>query len=435
MNRVYTSYPINNFQAFKSHMLNWSTQFNICCFLDNHNYQISPHSYECILAVGAKNFIEAKSGNAFDTLKAFSNAQSDWLFGHFNYDLKNEIEDLRSQRPDHIQFPDLFFFVPEIIIRLDSDQVVIGVLTEDAADIFNLIQSSSPNIVDHDADITIDVKQRLSRSSYIEVIEKLKAHIHRGDCYEINFCQEFFAENVNIDPLAVYESLVEVSPNPFSAFYKLNERYLMCASPERYLKKTGVQLISQPIKGTSGRSDNALDDELRKSRLSESAKEKTENVMIVDLVRNDLSKICKEGSVRVQELFGIYAFPQVYQMISTITGEMEPDIHWVDAVRNTFPMGSMTGAPKKRVMELIEQYEITKRGIFSGAVGYVTPEKDFDFNVVIRSIMYNRDQRYLSYQAGSGITYSSNPETEYEECMVKVEAIKKVLTRSVSQHF
>ncbi len=416
-------------------MLNWSTRFNICCFLDNHNYQISPHSYECILAAGALQFIEAKSGDAFKQLKLFSDAQPDWLFGHFSYDLKNEIEQLRSERPDHIQFPDLFFFVPEVIVRLDADRVTIGVVDEDALQILHSIQSTSASIADHDSDALIEVKQRFSRDHYVNVIEKLKSHIHRGDCYEINFCQEFFADSVDIDPVAVYDSLVTVSPNPFSAFYRLDERYLMCASPERYLKKTGTQLLSQPMKGTSGRSEDAVNDQSKRVRLSESAKEKTENVMIVDLVRNDLSKICREGTVQVEELFGIYAFPQVYQMISTITGELQPYIHWVDAIRSSFPMGSMTGAPKKRVMELIEQYERTKRGIFSGAVGYITPERDFDFNVVIRSIMYNRKERYLSYQAGSGITYYSDPETEYEECMLKVDAIKKVLTRSVNQHF
>ena len=415
-------------------MLNWSTRFNICCFLDNHNYQISPHSYECILAVGALQFIESKSGDAFNQLKLFSNGQSDWLFGHFNYDLKNEIEQLQSEHPDHVQFPDLFFFVPQIIVRLDADRVTIGAIGENATDILHSIQSTSV-VEHHDSDSLIEVKQRFSREHYVKVIEKLKSHIHRGDCYEINFCQEFFAENVDVDPLTVYDSLVTLSPNPFSAFYRLNERYLMCASPERYLKKTGTQLLSQPMKGTTGRSDDAVNDQSKRVYLSESAKEKTENVMIVDLVRNDLSKICREGTVQVEELFGIYAFPQVYQMISTITGELQADIHWVDAIRSTFPMGSMTGAPKKRVMELIEQYERTKRGIFSGAVGYLTPERDFDFNVVIRSIMYNRSERYLSYQAGSGITYYSDPETEYEECMLKVGAIKKVLTRSVSQHF
>ena len=435
MNRLYTSFPVTNFYTFKLQMLNWSTRFNICCFLDNHNYQISPHSYECILAAGALQFIEAKSGDAFNQLKVFSDAQPDWLFGHFSYDLKNEIEQLRSERPDHIQFPDLFFFVPRIIVRLDADRVTIGVIDEDASQILHSILSTPATFAEQDADALIAVKQRFSHEHYVNVIEKLKSHIHRGDCYEINFCQEFFADNVDIDPVAVYDSLGTISPNPFSAFYRLDERYLMCASPERYLKKTGTQLISQPMKGTSGRSDDALNDQSKKVRLSESAKEKTENVMIVDLVRNDLSKICREGTVHVEELFGIYAFPQVYQMISTVTGELQPDMHWVDAIRSSFPMGSMTGAPKKRVMELIEQYEQTKRGIFSGAVGYVTPERDFDFNVVIRSIMYNRNERYLSYQAGSGITYYSNPETEYEECLLKVEAIKKVLTRSVSQHF
>jgi len=434
LNRVYTSYPLTEFHTFKSQMLNWSTQFNICCFLDNHNYQISPHTYECILAVGAIDVVEATAGDAFEKLKTFSESQPDWLFGHFGYDLKNEIEQLQSARPDKIRFPDLFFFVPEIIIRLEPGQVIIGTSGSDAAAIFRSIQSTVVRSQEN-LDSYIEVKERFSREHYIEVIENLKAHIHRGDCYEINFCQEFFAENASINPLAVYDSLVHLSPNPFSAFYRLNECYLLCASPERYLKKTGLKLLSQPIKGTSRRAEDFVEDEINKNRLSQSPKEKTENVMIVDLVRNDLSKICKEGSVKVEELFGIYAFPQVYQMISTITGELEKNMHWVDCVRNSFPMGSMTGAPKKRVMELIEQYELTKRGIFSGALGYVTPEKDFDFNVVIRSIMFNANHNYLSYQVGSGITYYSNPETEYEECMVKVDAIKKVLTRSVSQHF
>jgi para-aminobenzoate synthetase component 1 len=150
--------------------------------------------------------------------------------------------------------------------------------------------------------------------------------------------------------------------------------------------------------------------------------------MIVDLVRNDLSKICSAASVKVEELFGIYSFPQVHQMISTVSGQLRSDIHFIEAIKATFPMGSMTGAPKKRVMELIEQYEQTRRGIFSGAVGYITPEGDFDFNVVIRSIMYNAASKYLSFQAGSAITFYSDPEKEYEECLLKAAAIKKVLS-------
>jgi para-aminobenzoate synthetase component 1 len=274
----------------------------------------------------------------------------------------------------------------------------------------------------------ITVQSRMGREEYIGIIQKLQQHILRGDCYEINFCQEFFAENVSADPLAIYRSLSNMSPNPFAAFYKLDDKYLLCASPERFLKKTGNKIFSQPIKGTWQRNvaDAVLDKE-NKELLYNSSKDRSENVMIVDLVRNDLSRICEEGTVTVEELFGIYSFPQVHQMISTISGRLRPGIQFMDAVRATFPMGSMTGAPKRRVMELIEQYEKTRRGIFSGAVGYITPEGDFDFNVVIRSILYNESRRYLSFPAGSGITWYSDPGNEYEECLLKAAAIRKVL--------
>jgi para-aminobenzoate synthetase component 1 len=326
------------------------------------------------LAVGARNSLLTDAGRAFQELKEFSDSHVDWMFGHFGYDLKNETENLKSSKPDGVQFPDLFFFVPEIILRLEPEKLSIGVWGNDAEKIFDRIQSATSFPSETNEGNSIQIKQKLSRQSYVHTIQKLKEHIHRGDCYEINFCQEFFAENVLISPLTVYNSLVNVSPNPFSAYYRVNDQYLMCASPERYLKKTGTKLLSQPIKGTSGRNEDVSADQLSREKLLASMKEKSENVMIVDLVRNDLSKICKEGSVKVEELFGVYAFPQVYQMISTVAGEMEEGIHWVDAIRNSFPMGSMTGAPKKRVMELIEEYEQSGRGIFSGALGYVSPE-------------------------------------------------------------
>ncbi len=186
--------------------------------------------------------------------------------------------------------------------------------------------------------------------------------------------------------------------------------------------------MSQPIKGTSQRViGDKSKDELSKEGLMHSAKDRSENVMVVDLVRNDLSRVCKEGTVKVDELYGVYSFPQVHQMISTVSGELKDDISFSEILKATFPMGSMTGAPKKRVMELIEQYEQTKRGIFSGAVGYISPDGDFDFNVVIRSIMFNAATNFLSFQAGSGITWYSDPEKEWEECLMKAAAIKKVL--------
>ena len=200
--------------------------------------------------------------------------------------------------------------------------------------------------------------------------------------------------------------------------------------PGTVFKKGGSKNISQPIKGTSKRmQENAVSDEKNKMDLYHSNKDRSENVMIVDLVRNDLSKVCKEGTVKVDELFGIYSFPQVHQMISTVSGELKDNISFQEIIRATFPMGSMTGAPKKRVMELIEQYERTKRGIFSGAVGYISPNGDFDFNVVIRSIMYNSQSGYLSFLTGSGITFYSDPEKEWEECLLKAEAMKNVFIR------
>ena len=272
------------------------------------------------------------------------------------------------------------------------------------------------------------LKSRFAKDEYIETVKKIQQHIVRGDCYEINFCQEFYADDVVINPFSVYRKLSALSPNPFSAFYKYEDKYLMCASPERFLKKTGRTIISQPIKGTAKRIHNdEKTDEQQKNDLSVNEKERSENIMIVDLVRNDLAKICTEGSVFVKDFLSIYSFPQVHQMISTITGNLKENITLAEIFSATFPMGSMTGAPKKRVMELIEKYEKTKRGLFSGSIGYMNPEGDFDFNVVIRSVLYNQSKKYLSIQAGSAITFKSVPENEYEECLLKVAAIKKAL--------
>lgn len=379
------------------------------------------------MAAGVKRGLKADAGNALEQLQQFIESRTGglgWLFGHLGYDLKNEIEQLSSSHTDDIGFPDLFFFEPEVLIRLNENEMIIE--SKDAEKIYDdiLNETIQPPLIHH----PVNIQSRLSKEEYTGIIQELRQHILRGDCYEINFCQEFFAENTQIDPVAVYKQLSGISPNPFSALYKLDSRWLICASPERYLKKEGSKLMSQPIKGTSQRvAGDKEKDKLNKESLMNSAKDRSENVMVVDLVRNDLAKVCKEGTVAVDELYGIYSFPQVHQMISTVSGELKDDVSFNEILKATFPMGSMTGAPKKRVMELIEQYEQTKRGIFSGAVGYISPDGDFDFNVVIRSIMYNAATGYLSFQAGSGITWYSNPEKEWEECLMKGEAIKKVL--------
>ena len=418
-------FPVTNFTQVKDKVLNWANLFSTFCFLDNHQYRFEPHSAECILAAGVADFLEAKPGNALCQLQKFVEADKRWLFGHFGYDLKNEIEDVRSSHPDHIQFPDLFFFQPEIIIRFDKKEMIIESETENEEKIFHEIMGAKKPVSNKPAQINI--QNGIDKDEYISIIQKLLEHILRGDCYEINFCQEFFAENAVIDPLQLYKKLSIISPNPFSAFYKLRDKYLLCASPERFLKKQKNKILSQPIKGTSKRMADPHKDNESKMELFGSSKDRSENVMIVDLVRNDLSKICLEGTVKADELYKIYSFPQVHQMISTVSGELKGGICVAEIIRSTFPMGSMTGAPKKKVLELIEKYERTKRGIFSGALGYIDPEGDFDFNVVIRSIMYNSANEYLSFQAGSGITFYSDPQKEWEECLLKAEAIRRVL--------
>jgi len=421
------SFPVNDYTTFKNQMLNWANRFNIFCLLDNQQYNFHKPAFECLLAAGKKANVEASTGRAFESLEQFYyKHKNEWLFGHFGYDLKNETEDLQSNNADRIGFCDLHFFVPEIVIELKNTEVIIC-SDEDAVEIYDAI-ILCPKIITTKIKHDIIVQSKIKNNDYLNIIEKLKQHIIRGDCYEINFCQEFYAANAVMDPLFIYNQLSALSPNPFSAFYKFNGRYCLCASPERYLQKKADQLFSQPIKGTAKRNlTDKAHDESAKNYLLQSEKEKSENVMVVDLVRNDLSRICKPGTVQVDELFTVYSFPQVHQMISTISGKLDDKYNWIDCIKATFPMGSMTGAPKKKVMELIEEFEQTKRGLFSGALGYVKPNGDFDFNVVIRSMLYNEDEKYISFQTGGGITYNSNAIKEYEESLLKAEAMIKVL--------
>jgi para-aminobenzoate synthetase component 1 len=408
-------------------MLNWANRFNICSFLDNHQYHSNHHTVECLAAADA---VEVFSP-ATQILTAFSSflaKQQDWLLGHICYDLKNEIEGLQSAHPDFIGFPILLFYRPETVLQLTGTELVISCLHSNPFQVFDdilAINEGQPVT----GNTSIQTKPRISKEDYLSIIRQLQQHILRGDCYEINFCQEFFAEQVEVSPLALYSKLTTVSPNPFACFYKLHDKYLLCASPERYLQKKGNTLLSQPIKGTVKRDlQNSTTDEALMYQLHQSKKDRSENVMVVDLVRNDLSRVCKEGTVTVEELFGVYRFPQVHQMISTIKGELRDGMNLADVLKASFPMGSMTGAPKKRVLELIEQFERTKRGLYSGAVGYIDPKGDYDFNVVIRSLLYNASAKYLNYQVGGGITFYSDAEKEYEECLLKATAIRQLLS-------
>jgi para-aminobenzoate synthetase component I len=411
------TFAFADLQLLKKKMLDWVSRFNIFLFLDGQQYQFQPQQYECLVAAGVRHFVE--DINAVDD---FVKAKR-WCFGHLSYDLKNELHGLEKSTDDRVGFPRLYFFEPFVVLAVTGHTLTIE--AEDPQAVWNDIQAAteSANPAHHPVVLT----PRLSRKEYIDVVRKLQQHILRGDCYEINFCQEFFAAGARLNPLSLFRQLSVASPAPFAALYRLQDRYLASASPERFLTKKGRRLIAQPMKGTARRSPDEVLDAALKTGLLHSAKDRSENVMVVDLVRNDLSQVCTEASVQVDELYGVYTFPQVHQMVSTISGELRPDVSFVQLLKATFPMGSMTGAPKLRVMQLIDEYETSARGLFSGSVGYITPNGDFDFNVVIRSVLYNAQSGYVSCPVGSGITFYSDAEGEWEECLLKAAAIRKVL--------
>lgn len=419
---------IHNLKQFKEQLLIWSQQFQEVTLLDSNDHKDIYSKYDCILAVDGITAIKTDSFNAFEDLKQYQQITKDWIFGYLSYDLKNDVEELSSNNFDGLEFPDLFFFQPKKVFIFKEnvlEMCYLNMCDDEFESDFNEIQET--NIFKGSVDDTIAIDARISREEYLVKVGKLLDYIHHGDCYEANFCMEFYAENGTINPIEKYIKLNEISKAPFAVYFKNQQHHLLSASPERYLKKEDDVLISQPIKGTARRFSDPIKDEESKWALAKDPKERAENIMITDLVRNDLSHTAQKGAVKVTELCGLYSFLQVHQMISTITSKIDAQYSTVDTLKTTFPMGSMTGAPKVSVMKIIEELEETKRGLYSGAVGYFTPEGDFDFNVVIRSILYNHKKKYVSFSVGSAITALSNPELEYEECLLKAKAMREVL--------
>ncbi|TXD48096.1 anthranilate synthase component I family protein [Polaribacter sp. IC073] len=439
--RTIRTFSVENMKDFKQNLLSWSQQFETALWLDSNNYKQHYSNFDSALAVEEFTAIKTDYTNAFDKLKEYQTITKDYIFGYISYDVKNDVERLSSKNFDGLDFADLYFFQPQKLIFIRGKNIefqylkmVDDEIENDFKEISNMSPQTQSGTIDSfelDSEKTdIKIKLRIHKDEYHQKVTKVLDHIKRGDIYEANFCQEFYAENATIEPLEVYKHLNEISEPPFASFLKMEHQYALCASPERYLKKEGAKIISQPIKGTAKRLISAIDDAKIASDLSRDVKERAENVMIVDLVRNDLSKTAKTGSVKVEELCKIYSFKQVHQMISTVVSEIDINMHPVETLRSTFPMGSMTGAPKISAMRIIEELEETKRGLYSGTIGYFTPENDFDFNVVIRSILYNEEKKYISYSVGGAITAKSIVEKEYEECLLKAKAMKYVLLNS-----
>jgi len=452
-------FPMTDGAFWKKQLLHWAAAHELAVYLDSngHRQRLIRDGWECLVATGAHAVLETHAGQAFGQLRSLQNAvqhglHSDWLFGFFGYDLKNETERLASDHFDGIGLPDLGFFQPETVVGIRGNALEIQTIGREPAAVLAEIEAAKYQ-PGYPENVSVTLSPRWPKAEYLQTVEAIRQHIAEGDLYEMNLCQEFIAENTAIDPVKVFEHLNRIGKAPFSTFMRWRDRYLLSASPERFLKKEGQKLISQPIKGTRRRTQ---DDDAMRRELAESEKDRAENVMIVDLVRNDLARNCEPGSVQVEELFGIHTFETVHQMISTITGTLKSlkslrslgslgsfitpndpndpnDLNDPNnttaliALRDAFPPGSMTGAPKVMAMELIERYEQTRRGLYSGAVGYFDPEGDFDFNVVIRSILYNAATGYVSAQVGGAIVFDSVPEQEYEECLVKADAMLRAL--------
>lgn len=412
-------------------------------FLDSHQHEDPFGVFEALMGLGAAATFSINhcADGDWEQLKSWYSAQNDWCLGHLGYDLKNADEGLTSMNPDEVEFPDLHFFVPEKLFIVKKKHLEAFYLptrahewTQDAAQLNEYLAAlESSTLIEtrcEDSEQGIVLEGRWTQEVYAQKFAEIQKHIQLGDIYETNFCQEFFHPNVSVDPAKLFQRLSQFSKAPFSAFYSLGTHSALCASPERYLTKRGRQLISQPIKGTLKRHQDLDVDQKALAEFIEDPKERRENIMITDLVRNDLSKVAARNSVQVKTLCKLESYQHVHQMVTTVTAELKDGLGPIDALSATFPMGSMTGVPKVRALQLMEHFEGHKRGLYSGAIGYFTPEGDFDFNVVIRSLLYNSSTRYLSLSVGGAITSSANAKDEYRECLLKAEALRQVLAKS-----
>ncbi|MFC4096623.1 anthranilate synthase component I family protein [Euzebyella saccharophila] len=425
------TFSLKKTQEFKDQLLHWSRQYEEVLWLDSNNHVSDYSSFEVLMAADALTSIKTDYENAFQKLEEYRRETNDWIFGYLSYDLKNDQENLCSKNHDGAGFPEMCFFQPKKLIWVKAGQIHFSYLKVVEDELLSDFEVISGIRLEKDKALEVKndvhIKLRMFKDEYFKQVSSLLSHIHRGDIYEANFCQEFFAENTHLDALSTYKRLNSISKAPFACYLKIWDNYLLSASPERYLRKRGDEVISQPIKGTAKRSKDFLEDEELKRKLREDEKERAENIMIVDLVRNDLAKHAVKGGVTVEELCEIYTYEQVHQMVSTVSAQMKKGGSPVAILRDSFPMGSMTGAPKISAMKLIESHENFKRGLYSGAVGYFDPDGNFDFNVVIRSIVYQDSKKYVSFSVGSAITAKAIPEKEYEECLLKAKAMRHVL--------
>ncbi len=423
MKRFSKSYKLSDKDKFIKKVISLSKKKSNFILLNSNNFS---DTYDAIIAYDKLSSIKSKN-NSLNKLDNYIKEKNDWVFGFLTYDLKNEIEILNENNIDVFDLPNVYFFQPKTIWLIKNNIATIISINKDALinDWNEII--SIPNYINENEKNNIELFFRNTKYDYIDKVKKIKERIMRGDCYEMNFCFDIFNDNKTIDPYSTYNKLNEYTKSPMSTFLKIEDLFLISSSPERFLKKIDNIITSEPIKGTAKRGASKSEDKLNVKNLLSSPKELSENHMIVDLVRNDLSKIAKKGSVIVKKLNELNTFKRVHQLVSSIKAIINPNTKFSNIIRATFPMGSMTGAPKIESMKIIDEYESTKRGLYSGSVGYIKPNMDFDFNVVIRSIIYSKKDKKINISVGSAITFKSNADCEYDECLLKAEPMIKSL--------
>jgi para-aminobenzoate synthetase component 1 len=425
-NRNKKAFPFQSheLEAMKLKMLNWLQPFSIFSYLCTNQNYTTKGTYELLIGLAADD------ATLYDIESITNEAHQDWYFGHIAYTYKSFVEkQLENSLPVFNAFPPTLFFRPTSVIYIErNSQSLVIESVQNPILIYNQIMSAQSNV--EPIQETLDFETSESQADYITKIKRIQEHIRMGDCYELNYCVVAQSKLQQTAALQVFASLMQHSPAPFAAYYKFKHQHVLCASPERFLAKTDQLLYSQPIKGTIKRGHDLEQDEIQKNTLSNASKELAEHVMIVDLVRNDLARVAKLGTVEVTELLKVYTFPQVHHLISTIQCQLKEGISFTQIIKALFPMGSMTGAPKIMVMQLIEALELYQRGLFSGSIGYISPTGDFDFNVVIRSFFINTLDRSIAIASGGAITIDSDPQQEWEELKLKVKALESLFYKA-----
>lgn len=432
------NYQPTDIQEFMKKAQYWASSFPTLCIFNSNGFEDPYSAFSMMIATGKKEFFTSKGKDTYEDLQKFIDQNPHkYIIGYLSYELKNENPhnssglNIDMEKSYRHPFSNSFFYVPEIILKFNLNEVEIIADTPSIIleSILKTEYRKDKNKPSKESVFKGRIKQKMSREEYGHAFQKIQQHILQGDIYEVNLCQEFYAEPASLLPFEAYKQLNQLSPSPFSCFFKDEGQYIISASPERFLARRGNKLISQPIKGTAAKGNTPEEERKNKERLKNSSKDIHENIMIVDLVRNDLTKSAAKGTVKVDELVGLYTFPHVHQLISTISCTQAKGITESEIMENTFPPGSMTGAPKLSAMQISEKTESSPRGIYSGSIGYLSPSNDFDFNVIIRSIVYDEKRKYLSYHVGGAITALSVEEDEYQECLLKAQAIVKLLNQ------